>query len=187
VLHDVERTLTPMPVDAALRAELLAMLEEHRAAAALAHDDPALVDARRTVDHRHADRIWTVLDDYEVWPGRRLVGDDGAQAAWLIVQDAIEDPGLQRRSLELLEVAVDNGDADPQHSALLLDRVRMADGLPQLYGSQFVVGRTGDLEPWPIDDLTAVEERRRKLGFPPFADHAAEMRARWRQRTEQSP
>ena len=172
-----------MPVDGELRAELLAMLAEHRDAVALARTDPTLTDARRLVEQRHADRIWTILDDYETWPGRRLVGDDGAQAAWILVQEAIEDPGLQRRCLELLDVAVDSGDADPQHYALLLDRVRMADGLPQLYGSQFVVGRSGDLEPWPIDDLAAVEQRRRKVGLPPFADHSAEMQARWRERT----
>jgi hypothetical protein len=176
-----------MPVDGGLRAELLEMLAEHRAAAALARDDPALLESRRTVDRRHADRIWAVLDDYEVWPGRRLVGDDGAQAAWIIVQEAIEDPGLQRRCLELLEVAVDSGDADPRHYALLLDRVRMADGLPQYYGSQFVVAPSGDLEPWPIDDVAVVEERRRRVGLPPFADHAAEMRARWRQRASPAP
>jgi hypothetical protein len=84
-------------------------------------------------------------------------------------------------------VAVDSGDADPQHYALLLDRVRMADGLPQYYGSQFVVGPSGDLEPWPIDDLAAVEERRRRVGLSPFADHSAEMRDRWRQRSSPAP
>jgi hypothetical protein len=45
------------------------------------------------------------------------------------------------------------------------------------------VGPDGDLEPWPLDDLDAVEERRRKLGFPTFARHSADMRARWRERT----
>jgi len=124
-----------------------------------------------------------VLDDYEAWPGRRLVGDDGANAAWILVQEAIEDPGLQRRSLALLEVAVESGDADPQHYALLLDRVLMADGLPQLYGSQFVVGRSGELEPWPFDDLASVEERRARLGLPTFASHAADMHEQWRRRT----
>ena len=157
------------------------MLDEHRQAAARARSDPALTEQRRVVDKVHADRIWAILDDYEKWPGRRLVGDDGAEAAWIIVQEAIEDPGLQRRSLEVLEVAVDSNDANPQHYALLLDRVRMADGLPQFYGSQFVVGHDGDLEPWPLDDLAAVEERRRKLGFPTFAHHSADMRARWRE------
>ena len=168
-----------MPADAGLRDELLEMLEQHRQAAALARADASLTEQRRMLDHAHAERIWEILDDYETWPGRRLVGDDGAEAAWLIVQEAIEDPGLQKRSLELLEIAVESNDASPQHYALLLDRVRMADGLPQFYGSQFVVGRDGDLEPWPVDDITAVEERRRKLGFSSFAQHSADMRARW--------
>jgi hypothetical protein len=167
-----------MPVDGELRDELVAMLDEHRQIAALPRDD-----ARRAVEQRHADRIWTILDDYETWPGRRLVGDDGARAAWLIVQESIEDPGLQRRCLELLEIAVDSGDAEPQHYALLLDRVRMADGLPQIYGSQFVTARDGSLEPWPVDDVAALDDRRRRVGLPPFSQQEAEMQARWRRRT----
>jgi hypothetical protein len=166
-----------MPVDGELRDELLAMLDEHRRVAALPRDD-----ARRAVEQRHADRIWAILDDYEVWPGRRLVGDDGARAAWLVVQESIEDPGLQRRCLELLEVAVESGDAEPRHFALLLDRVRMTDGLPQIYGSQFVTGRDGELEPWPVDDMTTLDERRRRVGLPPFAEQQAEMQTRWRER-----
>jgi hypothetical protein len=168
------RTLAAMPVDGELRAELLAMLDEHRALVELPRDE-----ARRAVERRHADRIWSILDDYETWPGRRLVDDDGARAAWLVVQESIEDPGLQRRSLELLEVAVDSGDAEPRHYALLLDRVRMADGLPQVYGSQFVTGQDGALEPWPVEDFATVDDRRRRVGLPPFAQQEAEMQARW--------
>jgi hypothetical protein len=177
-LHEGERTLAAMPVEGELRAELLTMLDEHRAVTTLPHDD-----ARRSVERRHADRIWEILDDYETWPGQRLVGDDGARAAWLVVQESIEDPGLQRRCLELLEVAVDSGDAEPRHYALLLDRVRMADGLPQVYGSQFVTAPDGALEPWPMDDAPGVDERRRRVGLPPFAQQEAEMQAHWRERT----
>jgi hypothetical protein len=130
------------------------------------------------------DRLWEVLDDYECWPGWRLVGRDGAEAAWRIAQWAIEDVGLQRRSLEMLEVAVAGNDADPVHLAYLSDRVLMADGRDQRYGSQFVLGRSGDLEPWPVDDLAAVYERRARLGLPPFAVHAAAMAAQWRTRRD---
>ncbi len=28
------------------------------------------------------------------WPGRRMVGDDGASAAWLLVQHSDTDPGF---------------------------------------------------------------------------------------------
>jgi hypothetical protein len=128
------------------------------------------------------DRLWEVLDDYECWPGWQLVGTDGAEAAWLIAQWAIEDVGLQRRCLEMLEVAVACNDADPVHYAYLADRVRMNDGRDQLYGSQFVRSADGRLEPWPVDDFAAVDARRARLGLPPFAAHAAAMAAEWRAR-----
>jgi hypothetical protein len=169
-LHDGERTLAVMPVDAALRAELLAM-------AATAHDPVSL--------RAHAERLWEILDDYECWPGRRLVGDDGSRAAWLVAQCAIDDVGLQKRCLEALEDAVASGDADPVDAAYLLDRVRMVDGLDQLYGSQFVLDRDGALVPWPVDDIDAVERRRRRLGLGPFREHAATMAAQWRTRRDQ--
>src|SRR5207302_4261812 len=149
-LHGRERTLESMADDEALRAELLGMVA--------LRPDPETLRAQ-------GERLWEILDDYEVWPGRRLVGDDGSRAAWLVAQYAIEDPGLQKRCLEALEVAVSYGDADPLHYAYLLDRVRMADGLDQLYGSQFVTGPDGELKPWPVDDPAKVEERRRRLGL----------------------
>ncbi len=158
------------PRDPGLRDELLAMA---------ADDDPA----RRPV---RAERLWEILDDYESWPGWRLVGREGAAAAWLVAQAAIDDVGLERRCLEMLEVAVAFGDADPVHLAYLADRVRMNDGRDQLYGSQFVLSRDGELEPWPVDDPAAVDVRRARLGLPPFAVHAATMRARWEETRAQS-
>jgi hypothetical protein len=32
------------------------------------------------------------------WPGKSLVGEDGAQAAWLLAQHADRDPAFQRRA-----------------------------------------------------------------------------------------
>ena len=99
-----------------------------------------------------------------------------------MAQHAVEDVGLQKRCLEVLEVAVARGDADPVHLAYLTDRVRMTDGLDQLYGSQFVLDRDGSLVPWPVDDPERVDRRRRELGLPPFAEHAAAMAEQWRDR-----
>src|SRR4029078_1056111 len=94
-----------------LRVELLAMASDH---------DPEGREAR-------GERLWTVVDDYEQGPGLTVVGHDGAEAAWLVAQSAIEDVGLQRRCLDLLEVAVACGDADPVHLAHLVDPARIND------------------------------------------------------------
>jgi hypothetical protein len=154
-----------LPQAPALREELLALAE---------HGGPD-----------RNDRLWDILDDYEAWPGWSLVGRDGSEAAWLIAQWAIDDMGLQRRCLEMLELAVACNDADPVHLAYLADRVRMNDGRDQLYGSQFVLDAHGDLEPWPVDDIDAVDARRARLGLPPLAVHAAAMSAEWRTRRDQ--
>jgi hypothetical protein len=149
------------PRDDGLRADLLTM-------------------AARPAAPQNADRLWGVLDDYEAWPGLRLVGEDGERAAWLIVQ--LGDGELQRRALPHLEAAVDQGDAHPSHYACLLDRVRMNEGRPQVFGSQFVVHDDATLTPWPIEDPAGVDQRRFQMGLPPLAAQARNMEHQYRVR-----
>jgi hypothetical protein len=156
--------------DSTLRVELIAMAERDSA-----NGGPTA--------EPHGDRLWEILDDYECWPGRRLVDADGEEAAWIIAQRAVFDPGLQRRCLEMLEMAVAAGDAPPAHYALLLDRVRMADGKDQVYGSQFVRTEDGkSVAPWPIEDAENVDERRRRVGLAPLAEQARAMREQFQRR-----
>ncbi|MEC4018188.1 DUF6624 domain-containing protein [Streptomyces sp. H27-D2] len=71
------------------------------------------------------------------WPGRTLVGAEAAEAAWLLVQHADGDPDFQAHALDLLDDAVYLGEAEPRHFAHLTDRTRIAQGQPQLYGTQY--------------------------------------------------
>ena len=166
-----------MTVDETLRRELLDMAhDDQRARLALAGrgalDDADEWTGLAAVDEPHAARLWEILDDYEQWPGVSLVGEDGAHAAWMLAQHAAADPELQRRCLELLEVAVALDDAPPMHFAYLLDRVRIADGRDQVYGTQFVGCDDGhSIEPWPIEDAAGVDGRRRRLGLPTMELH----------------
>ncbi len=84
----------------------------------------------------------------------------------------------------MIEMAVAAGDAPPAHYALLLDRVRMADGRDQLYGSQFVRTEDGSsVAPWPIEDAEHVDERRQEVGLTPLAEQAREMREQYQRRS----
>ncbi len=157
--------------DPALRDELLAMLERDQAARTGAGGDLDAVDAANQA------RLVEVFDQHG-WPGWELVGHDGSTAAWAIVQHADLDVDLQRRGLALLEAAVAAGDASPGDLAYLVDRVRVADGEPQVYGTQWEPSASGEWRPrTPIEDEEGVDARRAEAGLPPLADYLAELEA----------
>lgn len=104
------------------------------------------------------------------WPGRSLVGTDGANAAFLLVQHADRDTAFQARVLPMLERAYATGDAEGQQVALLTDRLAVARGKPQVYGSQADI-TGGRVVLKPIVDSVHVDARRARMGLLPLADY----------------
>jgi hypothetical protein len=104
------------------------------------------------------------------WPGKSLVGRDGAQAAWLLVQHADLDRDFQKKCLPLVAEAVKQGEAQPTHLAYLTDRVYLAEGKKQVYGTQMrtVDGKT---VPAPIEDEANVDKRRKEVGLGTMAEY----------------
>lgn len=111
------------------------------------------------------------------WPTSDLVGDDCAEAAWLIVQHAIGLPEFQRRCLELLKDAATSGSSPAWQPAYLLDRILTFEGKPQVYGTSFDWDEEGLMSPRPIADPISVDERRAAVGLPPLAEAVARHRA----------
>jgi hypothetical protein len=120
-------------------------------------------DFDERMDERHTRALKKIVGRYG-WPGEKLVGVLGAQAAWLLVQHADRDLAFQKQCLQLLQAAVKRNDARAQHLAYLTDRVCVADGLPQRYGTQ--------LE-YPMADPEHVDERRAAVGLGPLAEYIA--------------
>ncbi|MFB7273960.1 DUF6624 domain-containing protein [Streptomyces sp. NPDC056244] len=102
------------------------------------------------------------------WPGRSLVGEIGAAAAWWIAQHATANPEFQQHALALVEGAVHVGEATPQQLAYLTDRCRIIAGQPQLYGTQFSYIQTGTPVPYAVDDPDELDARRAEMGLEPF-------------------
>jgi hypothetical protein len=111
------------------------------------------------------------------WPTAELAGPDGAEAAWLIVQHAIGLPAFQRRCLDHLQRAATSGQIPAWQPAMLLDRIRILEGRPQVYGTQFDWTAEGEMEAFPIEDAGRVEQRRAAVGLPSFADTKAAMQS----------
>lgn len=169
-------------MDEELRGELLARADEdQRVRQALTAPPGGEFQFREIPDEiremmrvDQANTAWlTELTARLGWPGRTLVGEDGAHAAWLLAQHA--DPESQRAFLDLLRAAVAAGEAEPRDLAYLDDRVRMHAGQPQLYGTQFIGGPQG-MRAAPIEDPENLDQRRASVGLGPFADYEALMR-----------
>jgi hypothetical protein len=154
-----------------LRAELL-----RRAAADQEARQAMDVKAVAAADRENLPWLRQVIADVG-WPGKSLVGEDGAQAAWLLVQHADKDPAFQRRCLELLAAAAERGEATVVQQAYLTDRVLLHEGKPQEYGTQ-AIARDGRFQPKNLRDPDHVDERRASVGLSPLAGYLARMAER---------
>jgi hypothetical protein len=180
----VEPSLPPTGapvVEPALRDELLAMLVLDQAVRTGiappgdARTPDELAAAWDETDRAHNARMTEILDEYG-WPGWTLVGSDGAFAAWVLIQHADLDLPLQERGLELMQAAVDAHDADPSDLAYLVDRVRVANGEPQVYGTQWGSDAEGSPEPrTPIEDEDMVDVRRAAAGLGTIDEYLEEL------------
>lgn len=110
------------------------------------------------------------------WPGAPMVGEEGAEAAWLVVQHAIGLPDFQRRCLELLNEAARIGNIPAWQPAYLLDRILILEGKPQVYGTGHDWDEDGLMSPRPIAEPERVDERRAAVGLPPLAETTARLR-----------
>lgn len=163
----------------ALRDELIAMAEEDlRVREELAADGSlyrGYHPRMRVVHDRHAERMAGILGDTG-WPGEARVGREGAKAAWLIVQHAIGQPGLQRQALEALGAAAERGEVPAWQGAMLEDRIRTQEGRPQRYGTQLDWDASGSLSPLPIEDPASVNRLRQAVGLRPLEDEVRAQR-----------
>ena len=120
-------------------------------------------------DKARTARIKEIVNTYG-WPGKSLVGTEAAGAAWLMVSHAVTDLPFQRQALELMK-KLGTCEVENSHLAYLTDRVLLAEGKKQLYGSYPTRGSNGELIPQPIEDEANLDRRRAALGLQPFAEY----------------
>jgi hypothetical protein len=161
-----------------LRQELLRMVQDDQALrrqlVGTNKPDAELLKKLETTDRKNTTRLKGIVDKHG-WPGKSLVGEDGANAAWLLVQHADRDSDFQKRCLRLLKDAVRNGEASASDLAYLTDRVLVADKKKQLYGTQFTM-KNGELVPHPIEDEEHIDQRRKHVGLGPLAEYRKQLK-----------
>jgi hypothetical protein len=163
--------LQRMTADQAVRKQMISLMNQY------GMTDPAefrklpllLNKELLEIDRQNRARMKEIVATYG-WPGKTLVGVDGAQAAWLLVQHTDADRGFQKKCLTLMLEGVKTGEVSPEHLAYLTDRVRVAENQKQLYGTQFRPVNN-KMEPYPIEDEANLDDRRRKAGLSPMSEY----------------
>lgn len=153
--------------DQRARKVLIPLFRQHRQAGITAEQRQA-TDEVASIDQANTQWLTGIVDRHG-WPGHSLVGRQAASAAWLLAQHADHDASFQRRCLDLM-TAMPAGEVQPQHIAYLTDRVLLAEGAPQLYGTQ-IQHVDGVYQSRHQADPDNVDQRRASVGLPPLADY----------------
>jgi len=163
-----------MSINQALKDELLSMTEEDQRVLQELIDNGELGTTEyqpriRVVHEKNNTRIKEIINQYG-WPGISLVGKEGSEAAWLIVQHAVLDTEFMDKCLPLLKAAIVQGEAESWCIAYLQDRVLVQSGKPQIYGTQHDIDENGVAYPLPMEDPQKVDRLRKDLGLEPLSE-----------------
>jgi hypothetical protein len=149
-----------------LRELLIRRDTDQNLRAALLRGHQAAYDQLLCVDDENAKWLEQVVNEIG-WPTVDLVGEEGAHAAWILAQHADRHPSFQRRCQMLMQEAAAHGQASPADLAHLTDRVLLAQGKEQIYGTQ-TTARDGRFIACRLRDPDRVDELRASVGLEPL-------------------
>jgi hypothetical protein len=121
------------------------------------------------VDASHLPTLRKILKSHG-FPNARQVGRPGVLHFFVLVDHADADPLFQQAALKLAEPLLGSGGLRRQDYATLCDRVRLNQGLKQIYGTQ--IDRVGGhyvLK--PVIEADGLDQRRVSMGLMPINDY----------------
>lgn len=153
-------------------SELRIMAEEDQAMRRRGMKNPDEWDI--TTDHKNTKRLKEIIDQIG-WPTISKVGKEASNNAWLLAQHADHDLDFQKKCLILMKQASKH-DVAPHDIAYLQDRIAVAEGKAQTYGTQFYRHATGELVPRPIANKETLDEIRSIMELEPFDQYQKRLR-----------
>lgn len=165
--------------DPALREELLKMRaadQQARAECSKGTGDEqlkCLVATLEKVDKPNTARLNEIYAR-SGFPTAAQVGRDGVEAFLLILQHS-PDEELRRKCLKPVGKAYQRQEITAIEYAGYVDRIRVRQNKPQLYGSNFDM-TAGRLVMSAVKDRKNLDRRRLKLGLPTIAEYAAKLK-----------
>ena len=157
-----------------LRNELLAMRkvdQEERvkcAAGDIEFQKACLEKLAETVDGPNTKRIEEIFARFG-FPDTQMVGKEGLEAFMLLLQHSPSDR-LREQAEKPITRAFKRKELPPQEYANFIDRLRLHQGKPQIYGSGFET-KDGKLVLSRTRDPKNLDKRRKKIGLPPMSEY----------------
>lgn len=122
-----------------------------------------------SLDKTNTEKMKEIISEIG-WPTRGKVGQVASFYSWLLVQHADHDVAFQKACLDLMKK--EKGDeVGKKEIAYLEDRVRVNEGKPILYGTQFYRNPEGVMTCYPVEDPTNLNKRRKEMELEPFAEY----------------
>lgn len=175
--EDQRKSYVTRVTNLALRKELLTMVEQDQLIrnemieSGIKHPSKSFEARMEVIDSRNTARMKGIIRRFG-WPGPELVGWDGTEAAFILVQHAAHS--FHKKLLPLMQKEYKTGGLSGPNYALFSDRVLVDDGRPQVYGSRLMpVDQWKDGEPTlcPIADEANVDMRRAAVGLSSLAEY----------------
>lgn len=129
----------------------------------------ALWEKQTPIDNENYEKLANIVEAHG-WPTISEYGEEAAKSAFLIIQHSKTD--FQKKYLPYLRKAAKNGELKLNYLAMLEDRILLADGNMQLYGTQLRRNDAGEIEFHPIKDVAHVDARRKEMNLGPIAETA---------------
>lgn len=124
-------------------------------------------------------RLTAIFNQYG-FPNYSIVGEDGSNNFWLLIQHQDKYPEFQNAVLEKMKVEVDKKLASPINYAYLIDRVRVNTGGKQVYGTQMILKQdSSTYEPREVEEPNKLNERRQSVGLDTIEDYIELMNSRY--------
>jgi hypothetical protein len=164
--------------DAALLKDLKVRVESDQAARRKLVADPKSETLGRSVDAIDAANLTWLrqLISEKGFPTAAQVGNEGVHLAWILLQHADEDPKLQSGLLPVLEQRFAAGELPANDLARFTDRVLVASGKPQRYGTQFDWFSGEEFKLPEPSRLAEIDTERSHLGLMPLTDYVCTIR-----------
>jgi hypothetical protein len=174
--EDQRESYVTLVTNLALRKELLTLVEQDQnlrnemIKSGVDHPDKEILARLDELDSQNTARMRSIIKKFG-WPGAELVGWDGTEAAFTLVQHSAHS--LQKELLPLVKKKFKAGIIRGPNYALFVDRVRVDDGKPQVYGSKAKPFDQWNVEPalYPIADEANVDKRRAQVGLSSLAEY----------------